>query len=535
MKKYILPLILPVLLFSNDITLKWLENKPKGVYKDFYIWRFLQQDISSNEALKAMEQVKYLGPPLLESFSKKYDDPSYKLYFKCKKMASKKIINEPAYCIEAGLSLFDATKLKKEEILDVMGKTRKDYPDFAKSLEVLYSPTPFKTMSSMDNKTFFSVFNECGSVYRQKYFNESFSLKLLNELKRDEKEFDRMIKRIVTNLKMTQAQKSLLYLEPKGLSFPTLFHLAINALKLGEEKFALNYLNEAYKKAYYQMQKDNITFWQYLITNEKKYLEKLSSSWDVNLYTLYANELSNKEPKNIVYDIKQNGKKSSYDINDPFQWLKVLNDTKKMDEEKMKKYEELFDSYDTLEHLAFVKERFHRYKKSYFITPFKDTISQYDTKRQALIYALARQESRFIPSSISFAYAMGTMQIMPFLSRSISKKMDEDYDIFKQLDSATNIKYADYHLDYLEKNLQHPLLIAYAYNGGIGFTRRSMKKGLFSKDKKNKYEPFLSMELLQFDETKKYGKKVLANYLIYYNHLNKEKIKLSELLDQIYQ
>lgn len=383
-------------------------------------------------------------------------------------------------------------------------------------------------MAKSEIKKFYDIFNECGSVYRQKHFNKAFSKQLFLKLKKDEKQFDRMIKRIVTNPKMDIAQKSLLFLEPSGLSYDTLRFLAINALKFNEEQFALNYLNHAQKKAYYQMQKDNITFWQYLITKEQKYLDKLSNSWDVNIYSLYALEKQGKTHANIVFDIEQSQKKSKYNINDPFSWLEVLNKTKKVGQKKMQNYTDLFSSQNTLPHLAFVKERYNRYKKSYFITPYSDTISKYDTKRQALIYAIARQESRFIPSSISFAYAMGTMQIMPFLSRSIAKELKEPYNIFNQLNPKTNIKYAHHHLDFLEQRLKHPLLVAYGYNGGIGFTKRSLKKGLF---KKGKYEPFLSMELLQFDETKKYGKKVLANYYVYYNYLNDKKITLKELFE----
>jgi soluble lytic murein transglycosylase len=94
-----------------------------------------------------------------------------------------------------------------------------------------------------------------------------------------------------------------------------------------------------------------------------------------------------------------------------------------------------------------------------------------------------------------------------------------------------HLKYANHHLNYLDSKLNHPLFIAYAYNGGIGFTRRILKTNLF---KNKKYEPFLSMELLPYDETKKYGKKVLTNYFIYQNHINKDKkIDFTTLINNI--
>ncbi len=90
------------------------------------------------------------------------------------------------------------------------------------------------------------------------------------------------------------------------------------------------------------------------------------------------------------------------------------------------------------------------------------------------------------------------------------------------------IKYADTHLNYLQRFLYHPLFVAYAYNGGIGFTKRSLKSGhLFGS---GKYEPYLSMELIDYSESREYGKKVLANYVIYLNKLGID-TKISTLLN----
>ena len=257
----------------------------------------------------------------------------------------------------------------------------------------------------------------------------------------------------------------------------------------------------------------------------------LASSWDINLYSLYANNIVKNDLKNIIFNIEQEkiDKTNIFDTTIPFNWLKVLKDSKKMDDKKLSKYNNLFTTKDTLGHLAFVKERYDRYKNSYYVTPFNQYIDDLTKDKQSLIYAIARQESRFIPTSISSAYAMGVMQIMPFLSKAIAKQLKEDYNIDNQLNPKINLKYASHHLKFLEKRLNHPLFIAYAYNGGIGFTKRLLKSELF---KKGKYEPYLSMELLPYDETKKYGKKVLTNYFVYQNHINKqEKVSFNKLLN----
>ncbi len=119
---------------------------------------------------------------------------------------------------------------------------------------------------------------------------------------------------------------------------------------------------------------------------------------------------------------------------------------------------------------------------------------------------------------------------MPFLAKATAKvKRIKDFDLDDMFKPAIAYGFAYDHIDYLKKKLKHPLFIAYAYNGGIGFTKRMLKSGLF---KKNKYEPFLSMELVPYDESRRYAKKVLANYIIYKNILG-EKVTLKALLKKL--
>jgi len=524
-------LILTINIFASDtITMSWLKQQPNSIAKDFYIWRYLDQNITPTQALEACKQINTLNNKLFFRYISKSNDDTLKDYTSCVKSKTKDLINKKPYCIEAGLSVYDATKLTKNNLNKIINKVDNEYPLLSKKLKILNSPIPFNTLEMSDSETFFNTFNQVGGKYRVKYFNQYFSLSTFKKL-RDKKEFEQTIKLIVTNLKMNKAQISLLNLTPEELSYRAVFHLAINAIRHKKEDLALIYLENAYKKAYYKMQKDNITFWQYKLTNNKKYLDILASSWDINLYSLYANNIVKKDLNNIIFNIEQEkiDKTNIFDTTIPFNWLRVLKDSKKMNDKKLSKYNNLFTTKDTLGHLAFVKERYDRYKNSYYVTPFNQYIDDLTKDKQSLIYAIARQESRFIPTSISSAYAMGVMQIMPFLSKAIAKQLKENYNIDNQLNPKVNLKYASHHLKFLEKRLNHPLFIAYAYNGGIGFTKRLLKSELF---KKGKYEPYLSMELLPYDETKKYGKKVLTNYFVYQNHINKqEKVSFNKLLN----
>ena len=123
---------------------------------------------------------------------------------------------------------------------------------------------------------------------------------------------------------------------------------------------------------------------------------------------------------------------------------------------------------------------------------------------------------------------------MPFVANDIAKKQIsiDGWDQDMMFDPKIAYKFANIHIDTLETKLISPVFIAYAYNGGLGFTSKMLKRGdLF---KPGKYEPFLSMELVTFAESRDYGKKVLANYIIYSNLLNpSSKVTVKGELDKL--
>jgi len=74
-------------------------------------------------------------------------------------------------------------------------------------------------------------------------------------------------------------------------------------------------------------------------------------------------------------------------------------------------------------------------------------------------------------------------------------------------------RFANIHIDWLERKIYSPVFIAYAYNGGLGLVKKMLQRGdMFNK---GKFEPWLSMELVPYAESRDYGKKVLANFIIY--------------------
>ena len=185
---------------------------------------------------------------------------------------------------------------------------------------------------------------------------------------------------------------------------------------------------------------------------------------------------------------------------------------------------------NTVAHYSYLMERALGYQKHYYPIPFPEEIKDYSLHKQALMLSIARQESRFLPSVVSTSYALGMMQFMPFVARDIAKKEKlEPFDLDAMFDPRIAYLFANIHLDWLERSLYHPLFVAYAYNGGIGFTKKHLQAGTFLK---GAYEPFWSMEMMQNEESREYGKKVLANYVVY-RHLLGEEVSVNNLFENL--
>ncbi|MDD2697612.1 MAG: lytic transglycosylase domain-containing protein [Arcobacteraceae bacterium] len=519
---------------EERITKEWLNEKPKNYVKDFYLWRYMEQNKNNdNDIIWALSEANNANHKIFFKYTKPSKKDPSNIVVNCLNLTTSELIKTDGECINIGLSILEATNLRGEQLSVVIDKIKKEYQNKNEKLNIINSKDPFESLiNSSSNEVFFGTFNEVGENFRIQYFNAQLPQKLVSKLQDDKQKFKKMIKTIITTPQITTIQQSLFDVDTKNLAYQDIFFLAMNAIKHDRKNVALKYLENAKAKAYFKFDQDNVSFWQYKLTNDKKYVDELGASWDINIYSVLAKEELNITIDNAFFDFNvTENNNSTFDPQDPFLWRSVLDDIKvDFNETKLEKYKSIFNTKETLGHLTVLEEKYNKQRVGYFPNPFEEYIKDYSLHRQALINALARQESRFVQASLSSSYAMGVMQIMPFLSEVIAKELNEPYDIFMQLDPKTNIRYANHHLNYLESKLANVLFVAYAYNGGIGFTNRMLQSGLF---KQGPYEPFLSMELINYDESKVYGKKVLLNYLMYYNHQSKEKIKLSTLLETI--
>ncbi|MDX4026368.1 transglycosylase SLT domain-containing protein [Aliarcobacter skirrowii] len=530
-------------LFSADfmekdfkVTLEWLENKPKSNERDFFIVQFLNYDTTTKEeAQKAYDLRRGYNASLEKLYNQKFAQELNEEEKFCKNADFKTLIKQDSSCIQTALdSVNKLFKLSKKELHYLIPKIKDE--NLKENLQILASKNIFKELSVNKHSKFIEFFFATSGQDRLKYFNRKLTKELLENIVLD-RDFDKFLRVVIFNKEYKNIQKSLYILnENQNLTAYNSFLLGINEVNHNNSKLANNFFKISYKKSFLRSQKDNALFWLYLTSDDKNYLEELANSYDTNLYSLYAKEILNKYPTNIIYSLDTNKNSSSFNIYDSFAWFDINKDVRsELNEEKLAKYYDILDTKETKTHLAYILERYDNFKTQYFLTPYRDIIKEQGIFKELLIYAIARQESRFIPSAISVAGAQGIMQIMPFLSEDIARRLKEPYNIYEQFIPEKNLKYASFHLDNLIKQFDsNPLFVAYAYNGGAGYTKNQLKKGLFTKT--NKYEPFLSMEMISYQETKEYGKRVLANFYIYNNYLNSEnKISLSTIFQNLKQ
>ena len=139
----------------------------------------------------------------------------------------------------------------------------------------------------------------------------------------------------------------------------------------------------------------------------------------------------------------------------------------------------------------------------------------------ALLFAIARQESRFAPDIVSSAGAQGLMQLMPATARWVAKQLGQGgYRPAQITDVDLNTRFGAYYFRYWFDRLDtHAALAAAAYNAGPG--RAQAWRPL------TPLEGAAWVETIPFNETRDYVKKVLSNAMFYTQALGKPAVPLT--------
>ncbi len=151
----------------------------------------------------------------------------------------------------------------------------------------------------------------------------------------------------------------------------------------------------------------------------------------------------------------------------------------------------------------------------------------YNAKQNRLspefVYSIIRQESAFHPEIISPVGAKGLMQMMPRTAKLMSQRYHIPYRTEKDLMLPhKNIELGTRYLADLSKHLNHPLLVAAAYNAGPSAAMQWVK---------NYPAPDIItwIDTLPWKETRNYLKNIVAFNAIYQHRLRKN-VTLKEIL-----
>ncbi|MCX6051401.1 MAG: lytic transglycosylase domain-containing protein [Campylobacterales bacterium] len=530
-KTLILSLILACA--NAEISLPEINSKPSGRMKNFMIWQFFNQNITPQEADKAYAQVDGKSTYLLNTYLKKSITPAIKWSMDCQN--SKDLLSiKDKNCLELALDPYKTLAMTNQQRIELSKRLDPQHP-MLNLLKIQSEPYSLKSYESYDPNTILTMFVSTTQYHRQNNLNLDLDSKFINALSTPQTSNLKLfsfIKIVINDDRLDKLQKSLFKLNGEYSDATNNFLLGLYHLKHSRLEDAIEHFELSKLKATEQREMDKATFWIYQATKDKKYLTQLLSSSSINIYTLYASELLNKDVNNYFTSVKFVENENIKNMQDPFDWSDILNEITLTPKEKLFELAQKYNQKNMIPVQSYILEKAYEYKKHSYIMPYDEYLTDISNDDKAFVYAIMKQESNLIPAALSPSFALGLMQIMPFVTNDLSKKVKNPIASYNDMFTpAYNIEYALEHLQWMKKSLYHPLFMAYAYNGGMGFLKKHLESGAFSQ---GAYEPFLSMELMLNSESREYGKRVLANYVIYKKILG-ENISIVHLFDMLTQ
>lgn len=520
--------LLPVLLHA-EVTLDTIRAKPPSLARNFMIWQYFDQNITSEQADEAFYLIRNVNRKMFFAYAKKSARPEVAYTVRCMKLGINDLKKTTdASCARLAVSIGKLSTMTPKERRRI-GKLIGDKALNA-AIAMLDEPDLSKRYRHYSPELFLKVFNGSYGASRRKQFNFIPDADYLQKLAKSPG-FTSALMSAINDDSLSRFAWALTKVDEPGLDARGHFYLGLNQLIRGKKSRAIEEFQRSRDKAYYQADKDKALFWQALVSGNDLMWKELAESWDIDFYSLYAKEKTGTFPDNFYTRLQTSPKVSDLNISDPFVWNELLKKIKSTPKDSLYDLAQQYDAKNLVPVQSFIVERASDFKLQGYIMPYDEELKNVDTDTKAIIYALMRQESRFIPAALSYSYALGLMQIMPFLCRAMDHDVDCGRERYEEMfDPHINLLYAVPHVAWLKKRVWHPLFIAYAYNGGIGFTRKHLlNNGGFHP---GPYEPFLSMELMRRTETREYGKKVLTNYVIYKKILG-EPVSIIELTDRL--
>ncbi|BCZ17494.1 Soluble lytic murein transglycosylase Slt [Helicobacter sp. NHP19-003] len=514
-------LVFCVALNAQHISLAYLKSKPKGIPRDFFIWLYLQNpNITAEQAKDAYNLIAHKNPKLQELAQAR--GALNLIPHPCQGLPLEVLSDKDSACIAKALSLSSiftkAQDPKSAAILRTLQPKLKGYPKLYKALQIVLNPTDQAIFLHAGASAVATLYNSLSYEQKQDFLDRPFDPEVLAKLANaNDPSFNDILRRVILDSHFAVFKKALSRTSVTNSDSKTFFLLGINALLHQEEISAFTYFDRTEKQADKPFMHDKAVFWKYLLSQNNSYLDILSQSTNPNLFSLYANFKRKSLPKyNIVTSLGfLSHRPPKFDIKDPFAWqifkekiLSIGNKRAFLRALKPLKTEQ------SMAHLAYFLERYYNDGRNYFLTPYAKKAHFKSLEEKAMAYAIARQESLLLPALVSSSYALGLMQIMPFNVAPFAKALGfNKVQLTDMFDPHLSLIFGNYYLNTLKEEFKNPLFVAYCYNGGPNFFRKLLKERHFFT--RGKFEPWLSMELIPYEETRLYGQKVLANYIIY--------------------
>lgn len=152
---------------------------------------------------------------------------------------------------------------------------------------------------------------------------------------------------------------------------------------------------------------------------------------------------------------------------------------------------------------------------SYPVHPFPEYKPLRRSPERALLLAIARQESEFNPEIVSHAGARGLLQVMPITARHICRDHKIKCDIPRLItDTSYNAMIASAYIGDRKQEFSGSYVLTLAgYNAGPGRARQWMRR--FGDPRTPGVDAIDWIEMIPFEETRDYVKKVLSNLQMY--------------------
>lgn len=158
-----------------------------------------------------------------------------------------------------------------------------------------------------------------------------------------------------------------------------------------------------------------------------------------------------------------------------------------------------------------------------FPSPFRDLVKKASRKfriSSAFIYSIMRQESAFDPDVRSWADAFGLLQLTPERAKELKRRAGVRYKTYTDLyDPKTNILLGARLLKDLQNKFKNRFI---EYVGSYNASERAIKHWKKSRFNGDHLE---FIERIPYDETRKYVKLVLRNYINYKRSLSDNSFK----------